>query len=100
MKLDNQVIAQDTVRLLFEAALRYIVDHGDVTRIPLPWGPSKTRYVLTNQTPPMHPNGREFFYPVMYKGYTLESHYARDRAIKVLGDLCDRLEIAFDVIDA
>ncbi len=100
VKLENQVIAQDTVRLLFEAALRYIVDHGDVTRIPLPWGPSKTRYVLTNQTPPVHPNGREFFYPVTYKGYTLESHYARDRAIKVLGDLCDRLEIAFEVIDA
>jgi hypothetical protein len=100
VRLDAKVITNDTVRLLFEQVLRHIVDEDDVTRIPLPWGPSRSRYVLTNQTPPLHPNGREFFYPVTYKGYAMESHYARDRALKVLGDLCDRLEIEFEVIDA
>lgn len=100
VKLGSRVIAKETVRLLFEEVLRYIVDEGDATRIPLPWGPSKNRYVLTNQMPPVHPNGREFFYPVTYKGYTMESHYARDRALKVLGDICDRMEIAFEVIEA
>jgi hypothetical protein len=100
VRLDNQVIANDTVRLLFDGVLRYIVDHGEATRIPLPWGPSKARYLLTNETPPVHPNGRKFFYPVTYKGYTMESHYDRDRALKLLGGLCDRLEIAFEVIEA
>ncbi len=100
VKLGNQVIANDTVRMLFDGVLRYIVDHGEATRIPLPWGPSKARYLLTNETPPVHPNGREFFYPVTYKGYTMESHYDRDRALKILGDLCNRLEISFEVIEA
>jgi hypothetical protein len=30
----------------------------------------------------------------------MESHYARDRALKVLGDLRERLDIEFEVIDA
>lgn len=100
VRLNNRVIVNETVRLLFEAVLRHIVDEGAVTRVPLPWGPSKARYVLTNQTPPVHPNGREFFYPVTYKGYAIESHYARDRALRVLADLCERLEIEFEVIEA
>ena len=100
VRLDNQIIANDTVRLLFDGVLKYIVDHGEATSIPLPWGPSKARYLLTNEIPPTHPNGREFFYPVTYKGYTIESHYDRDRALKLLGDLCDRLEISFEVIEA
>lgn len=100
VRLGSKVVADDTVRLLFEQVLRHLVDQGDVTRMPLPWGPSRSRYLLTNQTPPLHPNGREFFYPVTYKGYAMESHYARDRALRLLGDLCDRLEIEFEVIDA
>lgn len=100
VRLDGKVLADDTVRLLFGQVLRYIVDQNYVTRLPLPWGPSRSRYLLTNQMPPLHPNGREFFYPITYQNYTMESHYARDRALKVLGDLCDRLEIAFEVIDA
>lgn len=100
IRLGGKVIADSTVRLLFEQVLKIIVDQGDVTKVPLPWGPSRSRYLLTNQTPPRHPNAREFFYPVTYQGYTMESHYARDRALQVLSSLCDKLEIEFEVIDA
>lgn len=100
VKLDSKVLAGDTVRLLFADVLKHLVDEHHVTRIPLLWGPSKGRYILTNETPPVHPNGRAFFYPVSYKGYSIESHYARDRAAKVLSDLYDKLEIDFEVIEA
>lgn len=44
-------------------------------------------------------NGRPFFYPMQYQGYTLESHYARDRATRVLTDLCDKLELQFETVE-
>ena len=99
LKIDNKVFSNETVRLLFEDVLKYIVEKDYVTRVPLPWGLSKNRYILTNQQPPLHPNGRPFFYPVTFKNYTIESHYARDRAIKVMSDLCEKLEIEFEPIE-
>ncbi|MEW5873142.1 MAG: PD-(D/E)XK nuclease family protein [Chloroflexota bacterium] len=99
VRVENKIFSNETVRLLFEDVFRFIVDNDYLVKIPLPWGFSKNRYVLTNENPATHPNGRPFFYPVSYKGYTLESHYARDRALKVLGDLCEKLEIEFEVIE-
>jgi hypothetical protein len=100
VRIDNKIFSKDTVRLLFEDVLKYIVDNDYIIRVPLPWGSSKSRFIVTNETPPVHPNGRSFFYPVSYKGYTIESHYARDRAMKVLNDLCDKLELEFEAIEA
>lgn len=99
VKIDNKIFSNETVRLLFEDVLKYIVEKDYVTKVPLPWGLSKSRYILTNEQPPLHPNGKPFFYPVSFKGYTIESHYARDRAIKVLSDLCEKLEIEFESIE-
>jgi hypothetical protein len=100
VKIDNKIFSKDTVRLLFDDVLKYIVDKDYIIKVPLPWGSSKNRYIVTNENPPVHPNGRSFFYPVSYKGYTIESHYARDRAMKVLNDLCDKLELEFEAIEA
>ncbi len=99
VKINAKVFAADTIRDLFSAILEYIVDQQLVLRIPLPWGSSSQRYILTNAVPSIHPNGREFFYPIKYKGYTLESHYSRERGLKVLGDLCKKLEVDFEVIE-
>jgi hypothetical protein len=99
VRVDNKVFSNETVRLLFDVVLNYIVDKDYILRLPLPWGESKNRYIVTNENPPTHPNGRTFFYPVSYKGYTIESHYARDRALKVLSDLCTKLEIEFEIIE-
>ena len=44
-------------------------------------------------------NDRDFFYPVKYQGYTIESHYSRDRGLKVLSDLCEKLELDFEFIE-
>lgn len=99
VRIDNKVFSNNTVRLLFEDVLKYIVDKGHILRVPLPWGSSKNRYIITNEKPSVHPNGRLFFYPVLYMGYTIESHYARERALKVLSDLCNKLEIEFEPIE-
>ena len=99
VRIDNQVFVNETVRLLFEDVLKHIVDKDFILKAPLPWGTSKNRYIMTNENPPTHPNGRAFFYPVSYNGYTIESHYARDRAFKVLSDLCEKLEIEFEAIE-
>jgi hypothetical protein len=98
VKIGNKVFSNDTVRLLFEDVLRYIVDKNYILKLPLPWGFSNTRYVLTNESSPVHPNGKPFFYPIKYGDYTIESHYARERSLKVLGYLCERLELDFEVV--
>ncbi len=97
-KVDGKLFDNTTVRTLFADVLKYLVDKDRITKVPLPWGSSKARYIVTNEQPPVHPNGKPFFYPETYKGYTIECHYARDRAMKVLSDLCDKLEIDFEVI--
>jgi hypothetical protein len=100
IRIENKIFSNETVRLLFEDVLKFLVDKGYIVKLPLPWGSSKNRYIMTNESPPYHPNGRAFFYPVTYKGYTIESHYARDRALKVLGDLCEKLDVEFETIEA
>jgi hypothetical protein len=99
VRIGGQVFSNETVRLLLGDVLKYIVENGDIIKLPLPWGTSKNRYIITNENPPAHPNGRPFFYPVAFKGYTIETHYDRSRAFKVLSDLCERLEIDFEAIE-
>jgi len=98
VKIGNKVISNETVRLLFQDVLKHIVDKRYVQRLPLPWGISNDRYVLTNEEP-VHPSGRQFFYPVAYKGYTMEAHYARARGLRVLSALCEKLDVDFEAIE-
>lgn len=100
VRLGNKVFAGDILRDLFLEILHYLVDEKLILRLPLPWGPTSKRYVLTNQAPAVHPSGRDFFAPLHYNGYTLESHYARDRGLAILAHLCEKLEIKFEVIEA
>jgi hypothetical protein len=99
VKINSKVFSSDTVRLLYEEILKYLVDKQEIIKLPLPWGFSNARYVLTNETPPIHPNGKPFFYPIAYKGYTIESHYARERSLRVLSYLCEKLELDFETIE-
>lgn len=99
VKINGKAFSNETLRLLFEDTLKYLVDQQLVLKLPLPWGPSRQRYVITNENKPTHPNGRAFFYPVKYDDYTMESHYSRDRGLKVLSDLCKKLEVNFEIIE-
>jgi hypothetical protein len=99
IRFDNRVFEGDMVKTLFKNILEYIVDSKIIDRIPLPWGTGTARYIVTNEEPPIHPNGNDFFTPIRYKGYTIETHYARERAISVLDNLSKKLEINFEQIE-
>lgn len=99
VKINGKVFSNETLRLLFEDILKYLVDQQLIIKLPLPWGSSRQRYIITNEKKPTHPNGRAFFYPVKYDSYTMESHYSRDRGLKVLSDLCNKLEIDFETVE-
>lgn len=97
--VDGKVFSNENLRLLFSDILKYLVDKDLIKKIPLPWGNTRQRYIITNEDSPAHPNGRSFFNPVRYNGYTLESHYSRDRGLQILKDLCEKLEINFEPIE-
>ena len=99
VKVNRQVFVQDTLRKLLRDVLIYLVDNDYVNRLPMPWGSTSQRFTITNEIPPIHPNGKSFFYPEGYKDYTIETHYARERGLKVLDDLCKKLEIEFETIE-
>ena len=99
VRVNEVIFTQDTLRNLFKEALVYIVDNDYVTRLPLPWGNTSKRYIITNEHPSLHPNGKPFFYPESYGGYTVETHYARERGLKVLDDLCKKLELSFEIVE-
>lgn len=95
--IGGKLLIGDTVKTLFEKVLRHFVDNELMSKLPLPWGLGQKRYILTNALSAQHPNGRDFFIPVKYKGYTMESHYSRERSLKVLADLCNALEIDYSI---
>lgn len=99
VKVNGKIFEAETVRILFRNILPYLVDMGFLERIPLPWGFGPSRYIVTNEKNPTHPNGKEFFYPETYKGYTIETHFARDRSLGVLDALCKKLEIEYEPVD-
>jgi len=99
VKVDEKVFDGANVGELFEKVLKYVVDKGHIRKLPLPWGTTNQRYVITNETNPTHPSGRSFFYPLKYKGYWIESHYSRERALQVLEELCEKLEVSFEPIE-
>lgn len=87
VKVNGRVLSNGTLRELIEDVLKYVVDNDLVSKLPLPWGTSRQRYIITNQDPPKHPNGRDFFYPVKYKGFAMESHYSQAEGFKCC-DIC------------
>ena len=98
VRIDHPVFEDTTVAGLFSSVLASLVDQGRLGSLPLPWGDTSTRFLLTNRKPAEHPSGRPFFYPVEHGGYTIETHYSRDRAIRALGALCGALEVPFEAI--
>lgn len=98
VKINGKIFEAETVRNLFKNVLAYLVDEDILNKIPLPWGPGTSRYIVSNEELPTHPNGKSFFYPEAYKGYTIETHFARDRALAVLDALCNKLEIDYEPI--
>jgi len=73
----------------------HLVDNGHMSKISEPWGTGTKRYIISNEEIPIHPNGKDFFVPVEYGSYTLESHCSRKKAMKNLDDLCQKLGLKY-----
>jgi hypothetical protein len=99
VKVDGVMFAHDTLRELLRDILIFLVDNEQIIKLPLPWGSTAKRFVVTNQLLPIHPNGRRFFAPEEYNGYTIETHYSRERGLKVLDELCKKLEVSFETVE-
>jgi len=99
VKIGGRVFDGEMVMDVYEKVLKFIVDKGHIQKLPLPWGTTDKRFIITNQKTPTHPSGRPFFTPVKYKNYSIETHYDRGRAMQILGELCEKLELAFETIE-
>lgn len=98
IRADETVIEGETIRGLFAEVLKALVDRRWIDRLPLPWGDTASRHLLTNAEIAQHPSGRRFFYPVEYSGYTMESHYSRERGLRALKALFEALGVRFESI--
>lgn len=99
VKIGGKIFDGTMVAELFNKVLKHVVEKGYIQKLPLPWGTSDQRFIITNQKPATHPSGRPFFYPIEHKGYTLESHYDRRRALQVLKELCEKLDLSFEAVE-
>jgi hypothetical protein len=100
VKIENKIFEGSSVKELFGAVLKDIVESGKVEKLVLPWGTGRSRYIVTNDSDPKHPNGKDFFVPVTYNGYTLEAHVSRNGGIRILENLCKELDLKFELIEA
>ncbi|NLT51601.1 MAG: PD-(D/E)XK nuclease family protein [Ignavibacteria bacterium] len=99
VKIENKVFEGKSINDLFQKVLKYLVDSNKLNNIQMPWGTGNSRYIISNQSVPVHPNGRDFFIPVKYKEYSMETHVDRKRGIKILDDFCKELKLSFETIE-
>lgn len=82
-----------------EKVLKYIVDNDKIKQIPLPWGTGTQRYILAYSSNPVHPNGRDFFYPVEYNNFIIETHWDRNRTMKIISDIAKKINVDYNLIE-
>jgi len=95
VEINGHVFSEKSLSVLFRQVLEYLVDNNLLNSIQIPWGESKSRIILTNDPNPIHPNGRAYFVPIEYKGYTLEAHYSRDKGLAIMKKLCNDIGVSF-----
>ncbi len=98
VRIGGVLLEERTLAALFRSALTHLVANHWLDKLPLPWGDTATRYLVSNQSPAEHPNGRSFFYPVEHGGYIMESHFSRERGLKALAALCAALDLTFEEV--
>jgi len=99
VKIDKKIFEGKSINDLFSKILEYLVEQKKLENIQLPWGTGNSRFMISNEIEPVHPNGRKFFIPVKYKTYSMETHVDRKRGLKILDDLCNELKLEFEPID-
>lgn len=95
VELGGEVIEVDSVRDLYEKALRLVVKGGkrDAVRALLPYKTSSQRYLIAEK--PKHPNGKSFVVPVEHGGLYMEAHKSYRIAVRQLTDFLSRVGLPF-----
>lgn len=96
---DNKKIEGKSGPDVLKMVLEYIVDSNIINQIPLPWGTGTQRYVLSHSKDAVHPNGRDFFFPVKYGKYVIETHWDRNRTMKVISDIAKKVNVNYNLIE-
>lgn len=94
--LAGERIEADSVRHLYEQALEYIDRAGLWNRLEalVPYKTSSKRYLVAES--PVHPNGRDFFVPVQYRGLYMETHKNYVTGTKQLRQLLEKCGIRLE----
>ena len=80
--INNTLIQGNTVREFYHNALKFIVDNINNIDQYIPFETGSKWYLIAKSN--KHQNGADFYAPVQYKNYFMESHKSRERAIKDL----------------
>jgi hypothetical protein len=98
VKLNGHLIQAETVRDLYEQALKYLVDGSHIERLAaqIPFRTSNQRYLIAKK--PEHQNGNKFVVAVSYHGYWMEAHKNYQTAIKQLGALVKKAGLPFQYL--
>lgn len=96
--LDGTRFVGSSVKDLYEQVLRLLVDEGVISRHStlVPFKTSNERYLIS--TSPNHPNGNDFFIPISYGGFYMETHKSYQTALKQLRTLLAKMGIVMRYI--
>ena len=84
IEINGHLIRAISVKEMYEEVLKYLLDEGYSKRFRdlMPFSTSSLRYLIAEK--PIHPSGKEFYYPVEHHGYYMEAHKSYKTAIKDL----------------
>lgn len=96
VKIQDKVFEGAGVPDLFYQALVYLEENDYLKSIELPVATGQKRFLLS--TKPIHPSGKEFFKPVEYKGFYMETNMSHQTAVAQLKKLVESCELKFEEV--
>ena len=98
VKLNGNMISATTVPDLCTKVMEFIYtkDLWDQFESLAPYKTSAKRYLFAKS--PKHPQGNDFFVPLMYKNIYMEAHKNYETTIRQLGRLLSQLGITFEYV--
>lgn len=91
--INDKSLEAKNIPEMYQKALEYLIDASLLDDVSLPVSTGEKRYILAKE--PVHPNGKPFLAPVVYKGFFMESHNNREAAIAQLKKLIESVGCAF-----
>jgi hypothetical protein len=91
ISINNKKILGNTVKEYYMNILKYLVDNKIPMDKILPFETGTKRYLIAKN--PIHQKGNNFFAPIEYKGYYMETHKSIDSAATDILRFLDKLNV-------